>query len=183
MGRVVRTTLPVTKNILEPKVVTEVTDKLKNVREQQKRYADRGCTTAPEFVKSQSIVVRNMKSHLWEKGTIQEKLDQPRSYIVNLSDHKLRRNTRDIRESKTTPSSQLGEDPFTVVSTRSGGEGEITTTSNSSIDDRDNEDQPVTPSSPIPRSGREVTPPSPVPTRTRSGREVRTRRDNDFEYY
>ncbi|XP_053698805.1 uncharacterized protein K02A2.6-like [Sabethes cyaneus] len=169
MSRMVRTTMPVTKAILLPKVVLNVHDKLREARENQKRYADRGCLTAPEFAKGQNVVVQNTKSHLWEKGKILERLDQPRSYLVNLPDNcQIRRNVRDIKPSKTSPSdTQYVEDPFIIVPEENDQEAEPTTDFTSTS----------VPNTEVDTSSTRL------PIRTRSGREVHMRRDSEFEYY
>ncbi|XP_058840852.1 uncharacterized protein K02A2.6-like [Topomyia yanbarensis] len=172
MGRVLRTTLPTTKKVLQPKLVKDVSENLRQLRDKQKTYADRGTSKAPEFVEGQNVVVQNTKSHLWEKGTINRKLDQPRSYIVKFSNNRhLRRNVRDIKASKTNPLVHEDGDSCTTYVPRQSEQSETTTRNNQTNSDEGDDGEIA------------VQPSTEEFVRTRSGREVRMRRDSRFEYY
>lgn len=101
--------------------------------------------------------------------SVERKLEQPRSYIVKLSNGRhLRRNVRDMRHSRTKPCALDDDDPDSVLLPTKREEAQP-----SSIpEEGENRDIPE-----------QVQPSTEEPVRTRSGREVRIRRDNDFEYY
>lgn len=129
-------------------------------------YADRRCSAAPEYEEGQAVTVQNTKSRQWELGEIEKKLEQPRSYIIQLTNGQIiRRNARDIKESKRI--AVQNEEPAVIFNVPEFEPAE-----------EENQQQPTLHEEPTARRHN-----SPEPMRTRCGREVRGRRDGDFEYY
>ena len=65
----------------------------------QKEYHDRAAHDLPQLFQGQPVYVQHHQTGLWEKGTIQEKREEPRSYNVTVPNGKtLRRNRKQLRE-------------------------------------------------------------------------------------
>lgn len=85
-SRHIRTKLPNVGSELEPKLVPkEVQLSMKNNQDVQKQYYDRTSKThEEEFFVGEKVLVQNVSTKLWERGTVVRKLFQPRSYIVKM---------------------------------------------------------------------------------------------------
>lgn len=120
-------------------------------------------------------MLRDEKSSFWKSGRITEKLEQPRSYMVQIGDGKVvRRNVRDIRDMKAPDSC------FEVIG------NEIQSAVNHHQDQREanpEDDEELG----RPQQGRQsivqLRPSTDSPIRTRSGRIIRSNRNSEFEYY
>lgn len=105
MNRTLRSTIPAADVVLKPRVINQVTENLTQKRLQQKKYADRSSVKPQEYHVGQAVMLRDEKSSFWKGGRITEKLEQPRSYMVQIGDGKVvRRNVRDIRDMKARDS-------------------------------------------------------------------------------
>lgn len=173
MGRRLRTPLPITQKSLKPELVGNTTDALAAKRIKQKEYADKGGREATEFTEMQQVMVQNPKSKTWEEGEINKKLEPPRSYLVKLADGQIvRRNARDLKNNRWSSCSNQASNDDTIIYM------DTVPVQRSSEDVRD-----------IPTSidqherfnGSHVG--GDFETCTRSGRVIRPRRDDDFEYY
>ena len=69
MSRRTRTLLPVSSNLLYPKVEEGVTEKLKIKRQKAKSYYDRGAKLLPKLEVGQEVRVAGQRSKTWEAGT------------------------------------------------------------------------------------------------------------------
>lgn len=97
MSRSTRTTLPMHKDYLQPKLVNKVTSNIKHLRGIQKKYADRGVKEGSTFRENDQVKIR-IGHRDWAGAKILEKSDKPRSYILERPNGKpLRRNTSQIR--------------------------------------------------------------------------------------
>jgi hypothetical protein len=93
MSRRLRSHLPTTQNQLQPKLVDpeRMKEKFEEKKTKQKRYYDRGSTELP------AVQVQNK----WKPAVIKEKLETPRSYIVQTPNgQRFRRNRNHIRKQK-----------------------------------------------------------------------------------
>ncbi|XP_062544589.1 uncharacterized protein LOC134211593 isoform X3 [Armigeres subalbatus] len=166
--------------VLKPRIVNQVTESLKQKRLQQKEYADRSTVKPKEYQVGQPVMLKDMKSGLWRDGKIMERLEHPRSYMVQLGDGKvLRRNVRDIREKKTLHDVDNNRvQYYSQIQPAINFRGDLHADLH-----LEGDPQPIIlPADPmaLPASQSVSTATS---TRTRSGREVRAKRDDNFEYY
>ncbi|XP_053698856.1 uncharacterized protein LOC128745808 [Sabethes cyaneus] len=171
---IVRQKVPTSEATLKPQVINNVTETLGERRLQQKMYADRGTIRPPEYHEDQMVLVQDTKSRTWKEGKIDERLEQPRSYIVHLSDGGVvRRNARDIRPRKTSVKTighqHREESPCRLQPTVYPDDIEATLDSQPP-----EEDQSLSDTS---------NPPLASPLRTRSGRVIRMNQDSCYEYY
>ena len=101
MSRRTRTLLPVSANLLYPKVEEGVKEKLKAKRQTAKGYYDRGAKVLPELEMGQEVRIAGQRNKIWEPGTcVQRLLD--RSYLVEVNGNTLRRNREALRPKKDT---------------------------------------------------------------------------------
>lgn len=105
MGRLLRTILPQKTTLLKPKFPTHDTlRKLSQAKAKQKEYYDRTARKLPSLTPNQPVFVQ-MGHRDWTPGTVVQKLDTPRSYIVKTANgSELRRNRIHIRPNHTSNS-------------------------------------------------------------------------------
>lgn len=84
MSRRTCTLLPISANLLYPKVEEGVTKKLKVKRQKAKSYHDRSSIIPPELEIGQEARAARQRNKTWEAGIFVEKLSD-RSYIVEVS--------------------------------------------------------------------------------------------------
>ena len=101
MSRRLRSHLPTTQNQLQPKVVDpeRMKEKFEEKQTKQKRYYDRGSTELPAVQEGEAgrVQVQNK----WKPAVIKEKLETPRSYIIQTPNgQRFRRNRNHIRKQK-----------------------------------------------------------------------------------
>ena len=96
MGRRIRTTLPVHPSMLEPQWpdLASVCAKERQYKQQQKANFDRhhNARELPALKQGTEVWVRDMK----QTGTVAEKAQTPRSYVIQTEDGMLRRNRRHL---------------------------------------------------------------------------------------
>lgn len=164
-GRLLRTNIPTTDHVLKPRIVEGVAENLKQRRQRQKQYADKGATKPAEYEEGDPVTVQNIKSRLWEKGRVEKKLDAPRSYIVHLSNGStVRRNVRDLKPARSPTAI---EEPEPIYIYQQQGEPRA---ENAQAAEPEDEHPPM-----LERELRNMI--------TRSGRVVRSTRDDNFVYY
>lgn len=174
MNRTLRSTIPASDAVLKPRIISGVAENLERKRLQQKNYADRSTVKPLEYREGQAVMLRNVKSGLWTGGRITEKLEQPRSYTVQLGNGKvIRRNVRDIR-AKKTPSEPFNESRYELPTEYNHQDQRVAEPEDNEGPERLEEDQQL-----IDQASTPATP----TIRTRIGRVVRPIRDNEFEYY
>ena len=96
MSRRTRTLVPVTTNLLYPKVVDGVQDSLQLRRQKAKSYFDKNAKTLPELDIGQDVRVAGQRKKTWQPGKCLEKLSD-RSYLVQTDRETVRRNREDLR--------------------------------------------------------------------------------------
>ena len=101
MSRRTRTLLPVSANLLYPRVEEGVKEKLKAKRQTAKGYYDRSTKVLPKLEIGQEVRVAGQRNKVWEAGTCVQKLSD-RSYLVEVNGNTLRRNRQALRPKKDT---------------------------------------------------------------------------------
>jgi len=87
--------------MLMPKVFRQVRKNLSNRQVKQKQYFDRGTRKLPELKKNERVRIR--QDSKWQPAVVLDKLQQPRSYIVQTPDsHIFRRNRRGLLKTNET---------------------------------------------------------------------------------
>lgn len=107
MGRRLKTKIPVSRNLLKPRVYRHVRSRLVNRQEKQRRHFDRGTRNLPSLEVGGRVRVRHQKQ--WQPAVARKRHDQLRSYIVRTDNEQVyRRNRRHIQKTKemSSPSQQ-----------------------------------------------------------------------------
>ena len=86
MSHRTHTVLPVSANLLYPRVEEGVKEKLKAKRQTAKGYCDRSAKVLPELEIGQEVRIAREQNKNWEPGTCVQKLSD-RSYLVNQWKH------------------------------------------------------------------------------------------------
>lgn len=101
MGRRLKSKIPVSKKLLMPKVFRQVRNRLSHRQVKQKQYFDRGTRKLPELKKGEGVRIR--QDNKWQPAVVLDKLQQPRSYIVQTPESRIfRRNRRYLLKTKET---------------------------------------------------------------------------------
>ena len=108
MSRRTRTLLPISANLLYPKVEEGVTKKLKVKRQKAKSYHDRSSIVLPELEIGQEVRVAGQRNKTWEEGTCVEKLSN-RSYMVQVNGAIIRRNREALKPKRDIGPHNQGE--------------------------------------------------------------------------
>ena len=108
MPRRTRTLLPISANLLYPKVEEGVTKKLKVKRQKAKSYHDRSSIVLPELEIGQEVRVAGQRNKTWEEGTCVEKLSN-RSYMVQVNGAIIRRNREALKPKRDIGPHNQGE--------------------------------------------------------------------------
>lgn len=99
-SRNTRTTIPISKQQLQPKVIENVSEELTRLRLQQKRYADR-VSSPTKALKVNDKVTMQTGHREWKPAKVVEKTQYPRSVIVETAKgNRYRRNTHHLRKTK-----------------------------------------------------------------------------------
>ena len=85
-----RTQLPTTSTMLQPKMMNNIIPKLKARQLKEKTYYDRAAHTLPPLTNGDTVRVRT-KHQKWRPAVLQQQV-APRSYLVKTGEHTLRRN-------------------------------------------------------------------------------------------
>ena len=96
MSRRTRTLLPISANLLYPKVEEGVTKKLQVKRQQAKSYHDRSSIVLAELEIGQEVRVAGQRNKIWEVGTCVEKLSN-RSYMVQVNEAIIHQNREALK--------------------------------------------------------------------------------------
>lgn len=103
-SRVLRSELPVTSELLEPKVQEGVYEKLCKQKEVVKLSYDKLARRNPlEYKKGDKVVIKTCKEKIWQKAIVIEKATEPRSYWVKKENNNkiVRRNATHMKPSCT----------------------------------------------------------------------------------
>ena len=105
MGRRTKTRLPTCSELLKPKVVkpSDVTSRLQNYRELQKKYFDRGKRVLPKIQEHDAVRLKTPTG--WQPAEYVTRHGQPRSHIVKSTDRDrlYRRNRDQLLITRETP--------------------------------------------------------------------------------
>ena len=122
-SRRTRTLLPVTSNLLHPKVVDGVEEKLQLKRQRAKAHYDKKAKVLPDLEVGEEVRVQGQRNtNTWTTGTCVQKLSD-RSYLVNTGGQTVRRNREVLRpqqdgnsaESRADAESQHPQPPSPTV--------------------------------------------------------------------
>ncbi|CAB4019464.1 sec1 family domain-containing 2 [Paramuricea clavata] len=111
MSRRLRSVVPTTKSLLQPKVIDEdlASSKLITKKTFQKLYYDRGSKELPTI--SQGEQVRIKQGKIWNPAVVTNQAHTPRSYIVQSPDGSTyRRNSKHILKTKEGNSQSFGKE-------------------------------------------------------------------------
>ncbi|XP_063219171.1 uncharacterized protein K02A2.6-like isoform X2 [Bacillus rossius redtenbacheri] len=108
MSRQIRTLLPVTSQMLQPKVEKDAHKKMILNQERCKQQYDKtALKQASEFREGDKVVIKTNKNAQWEPATVVRIHDAPRSYVVrNQNGREVRRNETHIKASSKTEESE-----------------------------------------------------------------------------
>ncbi|XP_031335047.1 uncharacterized protein K02A2.6-like [Photinus pyralis] len=100
MSRMCKTKLPISADLLNPKLCERVDDKLRYRSERNETYFNKGAKPLSDMNAGQNVTIFNHVNKNWEPGQIVSKHDSPRSYNVQInSGETVRRNRVDLRKS------------------------------------------------------------------------------------
>nr|XP_029715860.1 uncharacterized protein K02A2.6-like [Aedes albopictus] len=176
LGRLTRSTLPVTTKILQPKVVEGVKDALCKERQLQKQYADRGARNPAELEPGDKVMVQNTTSKQWFPGEVMSKCEFDRSYLVSDGERILRRNTQYVRKKKMNFPDDNDQGPGALIPSRVVEADSESQESN--VEDGTTEMNLDTAADLVPDEEE-----SSQRRTTRSGRVVKLNKKPEFEYY
>jgi len=136
MSRRTRTLLPISTNLLYPRVEEGVKEKLKAKRQKAKSYYDRGSKSLPELEIAQEVRVAGQQNKIWEAGTCVEKLSDS-SYLVEVNGGTVRRNREALRPKydmpKTDETAVTKARPLTPAPAQTGAQAALTSTNHSEV--------------------------------------------------
>ena len=93
MGRRTKTTLPTSERLLQPKIIRQVHEELKKMRESAKNCSDKNKVQDKEFLCNQDVLLK-IKDRHWVPAKVIDRENSSRSYIVKTKDGKTyRRNS------------------------------------------------------------------------------------------
>jgi hypothetical protein len=96
MGRKLRTTLPISKELLMPKYpLNKIKTTLEERQVKQKKYYDRSAKKLPDLKTNQPIIIQE-KIRKWKPGIILNKMG-PNDYQVRVNETDYRRNRQHIK--------------------------------------------------------------------------------------
>ncbi|GBM17921.1 hypothetical protein AVEN_111075-1 [Araneus ventricosus] len=99
MSRCLRTRLPATNSVLQPRVIKKFRTDLKLKRDKSKHYYDKQAHGRPEFNEGESVLFW-VNNH-WEPAEIIKKYKTPRSYLIRTEKGRiLRRNSFHLKQCK-----------------------------------------------------------------------------------
>lgn len=100
MGRVLRSTLPASKAVLQPSIPKHIQETLQHLQSQQKRWYDRTAAPLPAFKGGDRVYMRIRNT--WKPATVVSIRDEPRSYdAVTSSGTVYCRNRRHLRPDRS----------------------------------------------------------------------------------
>ena len=107
MGRNLKTRLPTASALLQPDIITNISENLRARQHRQKYYYDRQAQPMRELEAGE--VVRIQRDKQWEPAVVTQKHTAPRAYIVTQNGRSLRRNRRHIHPTRGAPPNQNQE--------------------------------------------------------------------------
>ncbi|XP_062514584.1 uncharacterized protein LOC134190170 [Corticium candelabrum] len=107
MSRNLKTRLPTASALLQPDVITNISENLRARQHRQKYYYDRQAQPMRELEAEEVVCIQRDKQ--WEPAVVTQKHTAPRSYIVTQNGRSLRRNRRHIHPTLGAPPNQNQE--------------------------------------------------------------------------
>uniref|UniRef100_A0A803KB09 Gypsy retrotransposon integrase-like protein 1 n=1 Tax=Xenopus tropicalis TaxID=8364 RepID=A0A803KB09_XENTR len=105
MGRVLRSTLPETTEILKPKLPEKAHKMLLKLQNSQRQYYNRGAKDLPIFQKGERVRIQTSQG--WKPAVIVKPTAEPRSYMVMTpGGARFRRNRRHLRRDTIIPTAE-----------------------------------------------------------------------------
>ena len=102
MSRTTRTKIPVTQELLKPKIATEVKQQLLACQHQQVHYYNQGAKPLTDLKPQAAVRLRQGKT--WVPAVVNEKAETPRSYLVTTTTgQQYRRNRKDLLQTGENP--------------------------------------------------------------------------------
>ena len=116
-GRLTRTMIPTTTELLKPKIVEDVQGKLLKRKQLQAKHYNISAKELPPLSKGEIVPVKPKdRSGRWFKARVEQQLDV-RSYEVRTEDGKIfRRNRRHLRSSKEPACVRVNPEPIHMPS-------------------------------------------------------------------
>lgn len=174
MNKRTKTLLPTNERLLTPKVIRNVTRKLKSIKDKEKTNADLGKKEIKQFEEGENVMLRKNKQD-WVPATIlQASPERPRSYILQTTDGSTyNRNKWHLKHTSTKDHSNNDTPTVHVENQHQGNiteEHDAPAASTTSLEEIHGPEPPTVQAAPDDAS------PAPVPTErhTRSGRLVNT---------
>ena len=102
--------LPVSDQLLMPKVVEDVAKNLKNERDQQKSYYDQHTASLPRLSKGDHVMAKKDPMANWQPAIVKREI-APRSYVItDNNDRVLRRNRSHLKHIKVAETSSTNSE-------------------------------------------------------------------------
>ena len=105
-NRSIRSNLPVTTQTLQPSIPL-AREELERRQETHKRYYDRGTRPLDDMYPGEKTWIRTDHDTEWSQGTIVDKYEAPRSYLVDNGQSVVRRNRSHLKPNTTEPNDEL----------------------------------------------------------------------------
>jgi len=117
MGRRIKSTLPITAELLKPQSQENVKEKLTERAQLQKKYFDRHASKElPVLQKGDDVKMKHGKE--WISAKVTDKHHSPRSYVVQTHDgRKYRRNRRQLNRYRTDTAVPKNSDNYQPIGT------------------------------------------------------------------
>ena len=113
MSRNLKTRLPTASALLQPDVITNISENLRARQHRQKYYYDRQAQPMRELEAEEVVCIQRDKQ--WEPAVVTQKHTAPRSYIVTQNGRSLRRNRRHIHPTLGAPPNQIRNQLWTII--------------------------------------------------------------------
>ena len=118
MSRLTRTKIPVSPDVLKPKVVSNTESLLRQREKNQERYYNKGARALPVLKEGQAVLIRTDPKLPWVKGSTENKVDK-RSYEVKTEKGNVGRNRRHIISGgKEQVSHSIDDEEVTIQDTQ-----------------------------------------------------------------
>lgn len=125
MSRQTRTLVPCTTKSYTPTVIPPnvVTQRLQEIRSQQKKFYDRGTQEFPDLEDGSSVTVYNTNRRIWSPAIVVGRAPRPRSYVVSTPQGLYTRTREHLRSQPSTVRPECldtpPEEPAQVIPRRS----------------------------------------------------------------
>lgn len=114
-NRRVRTKLPISRNLLKPKLNTNIKEKLLKRQNKQKQYFDKGSKILKPLKPGDNVLIYNFDNKTWEPAQVINKTKNPRSYVVKTKSGRILIRNRKYLKSTLTPYKMDYDYDFNIV--------------------------------------------------------------------